>query len=289
MRSRELDKSKDPTEERNTTEAEPVEAELLEAQRALLEAESILTREQAAVNAFRMHCRLKLDQWVDRLLALQTERQTLLTRLELLRQAEDFGIPLDESDPFWQGAMPDSAGLAEEDVEELILPTDVPHDKAAEKRLYRQLARRFHPDLAMTAVEIAYRTDMMSAVNTAYSSGDVQTLYDLAGELDPLESAELAAISSAEFRTLRQQITHLKQRRRRAGRRLAALRQENTARLWQKALRLEEKDIHWWEIVRREIEQAIERVSAQVDDLQWALEKYQGTQSGEEVDKSVDH
>jgi hypothetical protein len=245
-----------------------LEAELVEAQRALLEAEAILTQEQAAINAFRMHCRLKLDRWIERLLALQTERQSLLTRLQLLRQADDFGIPFDESDPFWHGEFSDADGNPVDAGEELILPTDVPHDKAAEKRLYRQLARRFHPDLAMTAVEIAYRTDMMSAVNSAYSGGDVRALYDLAGEMDPLESAELDLITSVKWRTLRQQIVRLKQRRRRAKRRLAAMRQENTARLWLKAQRLDEKDSHWWEIVRREIEQANESVSGQVEELQ---------------------
>ena len=40
--------------------------------------------------------------------------------------------------------------------EELLLPTDTPRDKAAEKRLYRKLVRKFHPDLGVTAVEIAY-------------------------------------------------------------------------------------------------------------------------------------
>ncbi len=252
-------------------EEENLEAKLIEAQRALLEAEAILAEEQAAVNAFRMHCRLKLDQWVERLLALQTEKQSLLTQLELLRQSDAYGIPHDESDPFWDGELPEADSSPAGDGEELILPTDVPHDRATEKRLYRQLARRFHPDLAMTAVEIAYRTDMMSAVNTAYAGRDVQALYDLAGEMDPLESAELAQISPVESRELQRQLNHLKQRRRRAERRLAAHRQENTARLWMKAQRLDEKDTHWWEIVRREIEQAIERVAGQVEELHRAI------------------
>jgi hypothetical protein len=266
MHSRDIKPVKVPTGER-----ENLEAELVKAQAELVEAETNLAQEQAAVNSFRMHCRLKLDRWIERLLALQTERQSLLTRLQLLRQADDFGIPFDESDPFWHGEFPDADGHPVDEGEELILPTDVPHDKAAEKRLYRQLARRFHPDLAMTAVEIAYRTDMMSAVNTAYSCGDVQALYDLAGEMDPLESAELVLITSVESRTLRRQIVRLKQRRRRAKRRLAALRQENTARLWLKAQRLDEKDSHWWAIVRREIEQASERASGQVEELQGAI------------------
>ena len=72
MRPTDIKPVKDPTGER-----EKLGAELVEAQRALLEAEADLAQEQAAVNAFRMHCRLKLDRWVERLLALQTERQSM--------------------------------------------------------------------------------------------------------------------------------------------------------------------------------------------------------------------
>ena len=282
MRPTDIKPVKDPTGER-----EKLGAELVEAQRALLEAEADLAQEQAAVNAFRMHCRLKLDRWVERLLALQTERQSMLTRLQLLRQAGDFGIPFDYSDPFWSGELPNPDEAPDGEFEELILPTDVPHDKAAEKRLYRQLARRFHPDLAVTAVEVAHRTDMMAAVNTAYSGGDVQALYDLAGELDPLESAKLASITSIENRALRQQIIRLKQRRRRAQNRLTSMRQENTTRLWYKAQRLDEKDSHWWEIVRREIKMASEHVSGQVEQLRDAIMVLEAAQVQEAVDEGT--
>jgi hypothetical protein len=80
---------------------------------------------------------------------------------------------------------------------------------------------------------------MMSAVNNAYASDNVEALYDLAGELDPDEIAELAQIEHLEIRKTRRQILHIQQRQRRAQRRLQALMQENTARLWQKAQELD--------------------------------------------------
>ncbi len=246
--------------------------ELDEARRRLLEAEADLAEEQAAVNAFRMHCRLKLDAWIEALNDLQTRKQSFLTRLQLMRQAKDMGIQYDDKDPFWQTA--ESAdeftgdGIEEDDQNEtLILPTDTPRDKAAEKRLYRKLARKFHPDLGITAIEIAYRTEMMSAVNVAYEQEDVQALYDLSGELDPSEAAEVAAIKSKEIRQLKRQLIQSKRRRQRARRRLTSLRNENTARLWRKARYLDETGTDWWEIVRREIEEATERVRIDVDEL----------------------
>jgi hypothetical protein len=243
--------------------------EIDQVRRDLLAAEAELAEEQAAVNAFRMHCRLKLDRWIERLQDVQVERQQLKTRLELLTQAEDYGIPFEVDDPFWFG---EEIGDEIHEEEELLLPTDVPRDKEAEKRLYRQLARRFHPDLGLTAVEIAYRTEMMTAVNTAYEKGEVQTLYDLAGELDPQEMARLATIPSSTQRKMQLQLVHLKRRRRRAKRRLASLRQENTARLWRKARLLDQDDVHWWEIVRREIEQAITQIEEDIGKLQDRLE-----------------
>lgn len=247
-----------------------------QAQDELLAAEAELAQEQAAVNAFRMHCRLKLDDWVNELLALQTERQALVTRLELLHQAQEDGLSSDPDNPFWQSVDEAQNGEIEE---EIILPTDTPRDKAAEKRLYRQLARRYHPDLGQTAVEIAYRTEMMAAVNNAYQSSDVQALYDLAGQLDPSEIAELAAIQSVEVRKLRKQILSLRMRRRKSIQRLQALRQENTARLWRKARHLDEGGVDWWEIVRREIERAIYRIRQEISHLQHQLATLEGSRT----------
>ena len=134
-----------------------------------------------------------------------------------------------------------------------MLPTASPIDKAADRRLYRELARRFLPDLAETAVEVAYRTSMMAAVNAAYSSGDLGSLYDLAGELAPDEIARLAAIEEVELRRLQERIVRCHRRRRKVQRQMQALRQESTARLWRKALELEGGD-NWWSSVRRDLD-----------------------------------
>jgi Mg2+ and Co2+ transporter CorA len=232
-----------------------------------------------------MHCRLKLDAWIEDLTKLQTLKQSLYTRLQLMRQAQELGVDYDEEDPFWQSE--EFAGFDDDAFEDdafdddvidagpqddaLILPTDTPRDKASEKRLYRQLVRKFHPDLGLTAVEIAYRTDMMTAVNIAHEQQDVQALYDLAGELDPIEVAEIASIRSSEIRDLRRQLLESRRRRRRARRRLESLRSENTSRLWRKARHLDESGTDWWEVVRREIELAIERIQEDVNSLQESI------------------
>jgi hypothetical protein len=240
------------------------------AQQALVEAEADLAREQAAVNAFRMHCRLKLDRLVDQFQGIQIEKQSALTHWRLLVQEQE-ALPHEAGDAFWEAAELDEAILAERE-EDILLPTDTPHDKAAEKRLYRELARRFHPDLAQTAVEQAYRTQVMSAVNNAYADKDVQALYDLAGELDPGELAELAAIESAQNRKIREKILKLRRRRRTVQQRFKALHQENTAKLWRKAQSLNTEDENWWDSVRLELEQAITRLESEVAEIKAKIE-----------------
>lgn len=234
-------------------------AELAQAQRELVAAEADLAQEQAAVNAFRMHARLMLDDLADAVMALLAEKQSLLTRLELERQAAE-----GEQNPLG----PDAEALPPADeAEDLLVPTTTARDKAAEKRLYRELARRFHPDLAEGAAELAYRTSVMTAVNAAYTAGDIHTLYDLAGELEPGEIRELAGIEGREIRQLRERILQCRRRRRKVARQLQTLREDKTARLWRKAREMDESNGDWWTAVRRDLEAARERLQEEVDAL----------------------
>lgn len=245
----------------------------------LVQAEAELAREQASINAFRMHARLRLDELVDTVLELRAAKQALLTRLQLLQQAQELGICYDEDDPFWR-MHPGAEEI--EDEEEVLLPTPTPQDKAAEKRLYRELARRFHPDLATSAVERAYRTTVMSAVNSAYAARDIDTLFDLAGELEPGEVAELSGIETVEVRRLRETILRCRHRCRKVRRELQVLRQENTARLWQRAQELEARGEDWWTPVRRELQEAIARREPELAVLRRQVEELEAAQAAPE-------
>lgn len=241
------------------------------ARQALLEAESELAQEQAAVNAFRMQCRLKIGHLIDDYLELRAEKQALWTRLQLQRQAQELGIPYDEEDPFWHGRE-EAYEPHDEPGEELLPNLDgVVRDRAAEKRLYRELARRFHPDLAATGVERAYMTSMMAAVNIAYQSHDLPALRDLADEIDPAAVAELEALDMGDLRRLREQILKVQRRQRRARQQLASLRRENTARLWHKAAALEANGRPWWEAVRADLMNLIARCQADINELETAV------------------
>ena len=253
-----------------------LQAELAEARHAWQQSEADLAEEQATVNAFRMHCRLKLDDLVDQYQALLAEKQRLWTLHQLQQQADELGMPFSSDDPFWQEKAGDEAFEMPATDDEPLFPTDTPRDKLSEKRLYRELARRFHPDLGMSALETAYRTQMMSAINKAYQNGRVQTLYDLAGELDPQELASLSLIEDAQSRKCRQQLLKCRRLQRKAVHRLQTLRQEKTARLWQKAQQLEDAGTDWWEPVRAEILGAITQRQAEIKALNELVEDVKG-------------
>ena len=70
-------------------QVEQLRADLRQAQEALRAAEADLAAEQAAVNAFRMHARLILDDLADAILTLRARKQSLLTELALQAQADD--------------------------------------------------------------------------------------------------------------------------------------------------------------------------------------------------------
>ncbi|MBP7998828.1 MAG: J domain-containing protein [Chloroflexi bacterium] len=245
--------------------------DLAQAQQALLDTEAQLGEKQGVVNAFRMQCRLKIGGLVDLVLHLRAEKQLYLTRLRLLQQAEELGIPYDEADPFWQAQ--EQVELDED--EELLLPhlPETPRDDAAAKRIYRQLARRFHPDLSASHVEQAYRTALMAAINNAYAARDVQTLRDLADELDPTELAELAAIETRQERRMRERLMNLKRRRRKALKQLDALLKDSTTILCYKAQALEAAGRTWWDEIRVDLEREIRGREAEVAEIKAQVEQ----------------
>ncbi len=55
-------------------------------------------------------------------------------------------------------------------------PTDDEPEGEKIKRLYRELARRFHPDLAADTAERERRTQIMSQINAAYTARDLSAL-----------------------------------------------------------------------------------------------------------------
>lgn len=256
-----------------------IEADLEEARQQLLDAEARLAQEQAAVNAFRMQCRLKLGDLIEEALALRADRESCLTRLKLHQTHAESDLP-DSADPFAaedDTAVPEAAHFSEIVLPELATPKQ---EREAAKRLYRELARRFHPDLAAGTAERAYMTAIMSSINIAYERQDVNALHNLAGELDPTAVADLAAIGNVQLRKQREQLLKIQRRQRKVQQQYRALRQDNVAKLWRKAQRLEAEGKSWWEAVKRDLQQIIERTRVELLDLQTQLTLFENNSTG---------
>lgn len=83
---------------------------------------------------------------------------------------------------------------------EFILAAD--ESETAVRTLYRQLARRFHPDLTTDPAERARRNHLMAEINEAYTHRDVEALRLLAAQ--PAEAALAEPLAALQVRQLRQ-------------------------------------------------------------------------------------
>jgi hypothetical protein len=70
-------------------------------------------------------------------------------------------------------------------------PTVNPNIESEIKTLYRELAKRFHPDLAATEAERQWRTPRMAEVNVAYAARDLATLQKFAALDDEQFTSEV--------------------------------------------------------------------------------------------------
>ena len=249
-----------------------IEADLDTARQQLLDAEAKLAQEQAAVNAFRMQCRLKLGDLIEETLSLRAERESCLTILKLHQQE----LEMENADPFAPEGDPPPTETGHFD--EIVLPelATPQQEKEAAKRLYRELARRFHPDLAAGAAERAYMTAIMASINIAYERQDVVALHNLAGEIDPTAVAELATIDNLQIRKLREQLLKIQRRQRKVQQQYRALRQDNVAKLWRKAQQLEAEGKSWWEAVKQDLQNIIAQTRSELAQLQTQLKQFEG-------------
>ncbi|MET8055489.1 J domain-containing protein [Streptomyces microflavus] len=125
--------------------------------------------------------------------------------LRKAKEARDIVMPMPGVDELFHDWM-DSDGLSPEAsamlTEQPVRPPKRVRPSEEARKLYRELARKAHPDLAQDESERERRDEFITRVNAAYGRGDIELLKDLAAEwaagpvqpLSPLsESEELYA------------------------------------------------------------------------------------------------
>lgn len=145
----------------------------------LIEKEAELADRLAEVNAFEFEFEARVGHLYDQLEALAAEIEGYMERLHRVRQKQlgrDY-LPVDEQYRRAWHRPADSAPTPP-------LQPPPPADEAEIRRLYRQLARRFHPDLAVNEPDRARRTEKMAAINNAYAARSLTELTALAQSLE---------------------------------------------------------------------------------------------------------
>ncbi len=207
----------------------------------LIDAEARLAEQLAAISAFEYRLRARLESLSRRLDALQAEIDAL--RGELRRFRDTFLDAADSPPPdkaTWRFEAGPAAAAGEFRYRaraEAARPAPEGKRLAAIKQLYRRLARRFHPDLAPNETDRAYRTELMMAINAAYTAGDLEELERLAEEPDSISRApqspeELAAALQREVERCHRRLAEIATE-------MATLEQHNSTRLLRRAERAE--------------------------------------------------
>jgi predicted nucleic acid-binding Zn-ribbon protein len=153
---------------------------LAQAQDDLIDKEAELADRMAEIVAFELEFESKVGHLIDQLADVEAELEEYHRKIQRLRDERVFGRGYSSVEEQYRRTWevpPKSAAT----------PPSKPLPPASEveiKKLYRRLARRFHPDLAQDEADRAYRTDKMQAINDAYAARSMIELVALAEQLD---------------------------------------------------------------------------------------------------------
>lgn len=166
--------------------------ELTQVHAQLIEAEAELADHLAGINAFEFEFEARVGHLIDALESLDAEIERYQEQIQTLRNKQVLGyahVPVDTQYKRAWESPPTSAPT----------PPATPPDAASEaeiKRLYRQLARHYHPDLATGESDRAYRTEKMTAINDAYAARSLVELVALSENLT--QANEIPSTSSGQ-------------------------------------------------------------------------------------------
>jgi hypothetical protein len=202
-------------------------------QNELVELEAELAEKLAAINAFEFKLRARLQPLILRLERLDAEIRELLRNLR-----REVLVDVDEDWSAWSVDDEGAATAGDYRYRESGPPAPPPQLDPAEgaklKQLYRQLARRFHPDMAVDEADRIYRTQLMMAINAAYAAGDLAQLQALMLEPDAASLMEYADGDEQLAEALLKEIERCQRRIEEVKQELATLTGHESARLLRK-------------------------------------------------------
>ncbi len=178
-----------------------IEEQLAHLRRQIEAAETELSNREAELvdlrvelSAFRLEYDTQVGRKVAELEGVEAEIKRCQQRISQYRQWRPSGPPQTRTGAAYVPVEEQYRQTWQQPEEPPSPPPVQPVDAATEaqiKKLYRQLCRRFHPDLTQDAAERSWRTEIMAAVNAAYAARSLAELQALAQRPDRSPSAEI--------------------------------------------------------------------------------------------------
>ena len=238
----------------------------------LVEAEEQLAECRAAVGAFEFKLRAQIGRLTQRLDKLDSEIKGYRRQLSWIN--DHWEATAEEIDFRSMGQDDAPAGKHNDFQEEVpAAPSSLNEDERKEiKHLFRQLARRFHPDMAVDAADREYRTQMMAAINAAYGAGDLEKLQQLALEPDAADLVEYAQTDQQLAEALTREIERCRRRLAEIRQELGHLEQHQSTRLMRRAQQAEAEGRDLLAEMARRLEEQIALKMVERDVLKSELE-----------------
>ncbi|MCB9421274.1 MAG: hypothetical protein H6667_15840 [Ardenticatenaceae bacterium] len=155
-------------------------AELARVQDQLIDAETELADQMADIRAFEAEFEARVGVLMTQLANLEAEVNDYLDRIKQRRNESIFGSQYRSADEQYRRTWQQPPQPATPPP----LPPPSADEQAQLKKLYRKLARRFHPDLAVNEADRLYRTERMSGINDAYAARSLTELLVFAAEME---------------------------------------------------------------------------------------------------------
>lgn len=254
-------------------EVEELEAELAEKRAELIDAEADLAEKLAAITAFEYKVRSRFGALLTKLELLDEEIESLRRKLQWLgdkwdeddQEFSEMGSSATEEGEFRYRAAPNERRERE-----------LTKDEAGElKKLYRDLARRFHPDMAVDEEDREYRTQMMMAINAAYAAGDLEKLQKIALEPDLTSSNDHRDNDQIKAEMLQRELARIHQRLVEIQIEQERLKKHNTSKMMREADALAAEGMDFFVVREEELKDRITIRKVDRDNLQTQIDEFE--------------
>lgn len=245
---------------------------LTELRPKLVEAESELADHLAAINAFEFKLRSRLAAFLTKIEELDKQIQALRRKQQWLgdqweAQEEDWEIgnsATEDGDYRYRSkpARDRKQDLTEAEADEI-------------KKLYRDLARRFHPDMAASEEDREYRTQIMMAINAAYAAGDLKRLKEIALEPDSIHGIDFSTNEQLLAEALQREHARILRRLKEINQEMNRLNRHATSKMMRQAADLAAKGRDFFIEKEDELKDQIAYKKVEMDSLKAQIDSFE--------------